>query len=144
MTQECLFDLLFKAARLSTPMVDAHMMTFDSARALSSNRDRDCPTFVVCLPVKRDLLDPRLMSLRSHMMKSRCISKEAARSWRRVDNIISSQGVSFEVPSHDTTLTRVASPKFAPPSTMCTWAVDSYKMVIVNKRESRFLDIEYS
>ena len=36
---------------------------------------------------------------------------------------------------------RVAlSPKAPAPG----WAVDSYKMVIVNKRESRFLDIKYS
>ena len=32
------------------------------------------------------------------------------------------------------------SPKAPAPG----WAVDSYKMVIVNKRESRFLDIKYS
>ena len=32
------------------------------------------------------------------------------------------------------------SPKAPAPG----WAVDSYKMVIVNKRESMFLDIKYS
>ena len=40
----------------------------------------------------------------------------------------------------DSQTTFVKSPKVPAPG----WAVDSYKMVIVNKRESMFLDIKYS